>query len=83
MGGCGVDSSHFGERPVISSSEYINEPSVSIPHSEFMDKLRNYSFSRKVILHGVILLYIIYGLFTGPLHISHYKECKDKMTREQ
>jgi D-alanyl-lipoteichoic acid acyltransferase DltB (MBOAT superfamily) len=67
----------------MGSSEHINEPSVSIPHSEFTDKLRNYSFSRKLMLHGVIVLYIIYGLFIGPLHISHYKALKDKMTRKQ
>jgi uncharacterized membrane protein len=65
------------------SSEHINEPSGSIPRSAFTDKLRNYSFSRKVLLHGVILFYIIYGLFIGPLHTSHHKAFNDKMTSKQ
>jgi hypothetical protein len=67
----------------MGSSEHINEASDSIPHSEFMGKLRNYSFLKKVLLHGVILFYIICSLFIGLFHTSHYKAFNDKMTSKE
>jgi hypothetical protein len=37
VGGCGLDASGSGQRPVAGSCEHGNEPSVSIKEGEFLD----------------------------------------------
>jgi hypothetical protein len=36
VGGCGLDSSGLGQRPMAGSCEHNNEPSASITDGEFL-----------------------------------------------
>jgi hypothetical protein len=53
VGNCGLDEFASGGVQVTDSCKHNNEPSGSIKRGEFLDKLSDYYFSRRNLLHVV------------------------------